>query len=68
MVRLELTEQERTELLHIVRRYEAALNVEIVHTDHRELRKALCERADVAAILLQKVECAVDDPASGPFG
>ncbi len=55
MVRLELTDQEGAELLNIVRRYEAALNVEIVHTDHRALRKTLCERADVVAGLLQKV-------------
>lgn len=56
MVRLELTDEEGAELLTILRRYEAALNVEIVHTDHRELRKTLRQRADLVAELLQKVQ------------
>ncbi len=58
MVRLELTEEERSEAARILRRYEAALSVELRHTDHREFKDLLRSRAATVEQLLRKLEVA----------
>jgi hypothetical protein len=56
MSKLNLTPAEEQMLLELLERYEPALEMEIINTDDRELRKFLKEREDFMKDLLKRLK------------
>ena len=56
MHHLELNDEERTELAHLLQHTVSQLRIEIGHTDHRDFREMLRHRLDVVEGLLHRVE------------
>ena len=61
MYRLDLTAEERNELLHVLKRHLAALQTEIWHTDHREFKEMLQSRQRIVEQVAEKVEQAAGE-------
>jgi hypothetical protein len=57
MSKLNLTPEEEQKLLEILERYHPALQIEIINTDNRELRRFLKERDAFMKEMITRLKC-----------
>ena len=61
MVNFEISDEEAKLLLNVLERYDMHLDVEIAHTNRREFRDALKERATILKALIERLKKFVTD-------